>query len=158
MSSKRGLSFWLNAWWPVAVSVCVILLESTEWFGSDHTSHPLRALFEALFGHVSNARWEIIHMYIRKSGHFLGYGSMGLFWLRAWWMTLPRSHFLQDALLALAGTAMVASFDEWHQSFLPNRTGTPVDVLLDCSGAIVLQLVMYVFMRVARPKKLARAA
>jgi len=53
---------------------------------------------------------------------------------------------------------MVASFDEWHQSFLPNRTGTPVDVLLDCSGAIVLQLVMYVFMRVARPKKLARAA
>jgi len=59
---------------------------------------------------------------------------------------------------ALLGTALVASCDEWHQSYLPNRTGTPWDVLLDCTGAIVLQLIIYVFMRTIRPKKLARAA
>jgi VanZ family protein len=53
---------------------------------------------------------------------------------------------------------VVASCDEWHQTFLPNRTGTPWDVLLDCTGAIALQLIVYVSMRIFKPKRLARAA
>jgi len=159
MSNKeRNLRFWVSAWLPVVLGICVILMESTEVMGSDHTSGPFRRIFEALFGQVSGPRWEIIHHYIRKSGHFLGYGGMGLAWLRAWWMTLPHSRFLHDAFLALLGTATVASCDEWHQTYLPNRTGTPWDVLLDCCGAITLQLIVYVTMRIFRPKKLARAA
>ena len=55
------------------------------------------------------------------------------------------------------GTALVASCDEWHQTYLPNRTGTPWDVLLDCTGAITLQLIVYIFMRTFKPKRLARA-
>ena len=120
---RRGLAYWISAWWPVALGIIVIILESTEIMGADHTTGPLRWLFQALFGHVSNARWDVLHHYIRKAGHFLGYGAIGLAWLRAWWMTLPRSHFLPDAFLALLGTALVASCDEWHQSYLPNRTG-----------------------------------
>jgi VanZ family protein len=156
--SRGDLKFWLSAWLPVALGVAVIVLESTESFGSDHTTGPLRWLYEALFGPVSAAHWEHLHHFLRKTGHFFAYGFIGLAWLRAWWMTLPHSHFLPDAFLALVGTALVASADEYHQTFLPNRTGTPWDVLLDCCGAIVLQFVVYVFMRVTRPKKLARAA
>ena len=155
---RRGFTFWLSAWLPVAIGIGVIVLESTELLGSDHTSHPLRWLWEAIFGPVANARWDEIHHLIRKSGHFFGYGALGMVWLRAWWMTLPHSRFVQDALLALLGTALVASADEWHQTFLPNRTGSPWDVLLDCCGAIALQLLVYVFMRIFRPKRLARAA
>lgn len=150
--------YWTKIWLPVVLGIGVIVLESTEWFGSDHTSGPLRGIYEALFGHVSNARWEVIHHIIRKCGHFLGYGLIGLAWLRAWWFTLPRSRFLQDAFLALLGTAMVAGCDEWHQTFLPNRTGRALDVLLDCTGAVTLQLIVYIFMRSFRPKRLARAA
>jgi VanZ family protein len=157
-NSRQGLRFWLNTWWPVAVGIAVISVESTEAFGSDHTSGPLRWLFGAVFGSVSDASWDIIHHYIRKSGHFIGYGLIGLAWLRAWWFTLPQSRFRHDALLALLGTALVASCDEWHQTFLPNRTGTPWDVLLDCIGALVLQVIVYVSMRIFRPKQLARAA
>jgi VanZ family protein len=146
----------MNAWLPVAVGIGVILMESTVWFGSNHTSGPLRWLWETLFGPVTNARWGGIHHLIRKSGHFFGYGAIGLAWLRAWWMTLPRSRFLPDAFLALLGTALVASCDEWHQCFLPNRTGTPWDVLLDCCGAIALQSVVYIYMRLKMPKRLAR--
>ena len=141
-SNRRSCLYWVSAWLPVAVGIAVIVVESTEALGADHTSRPLRWLFEAIFGHVADARWAIFHHLMRKSGHFLGYGAIGLAWLRAWWMTLPNSHFLPDAVLALAGTALVASADEWHQTFLP----------------IVLQLVVYLFMRMARPKKLARAA
>ena len=130
------------------------MLESTEWFGSDHTSGPLRSFYTALFGQVNDANWDIIHHCIRKSGHFTGYGIIGLFWLRGWWRTLPHSRFFQDALLALLGTAAIASCDEWHQTFLPNRTGTPVDVLLDCSGAVTLQLLVYLYLRIFQAKKL----
>jgi VanZ family protein len=157
-SNRRELKFWLNAWLPVAVGVAIIMVESTEWFGANHTSHLLRWFWEHLFGPVSNARWAILHHMIRKCGHFFGYGFIGVAWLRAWWMTLPHSHFLEDAFLALMGTALVASLDELHQTYLPNRTGSPWDVLLDCTGAITLQLALYVFLRLFRPRRLARAA
>ena len=151
MSSSR-VGRYASAWWPVVVAILVIAVESTEAFGADHTSGPLRAAYQAIFGAVTDARWEVVHHHIRKTGHFVGYGIMGLAWLRAWWMTLPHARFRVDAALALLGTALVASADEYHQSFLPNRTSSPWDVLLDCSGAIVLQLVVYLFMRIVRPK------
>jgi VanZ family protein len=152
------LGYWISAWLPVAVGIAVIAFESTEFMGSNYTSGPLRLLFEALFGSVADDRWDVLHHLIRKSGHFLGYGGIGLMWLRAWWMTLPHSRFFYDALLAVLGTALVASCDEFHQTLLPNRTGSAWDVLLDCCGAIVLQLAAYLYMRTTRPKRLVRAA
>jgi VanZ family protein len=157
-SSTREIRFWIHAWWPVAVGVCVIAMESTDTFGANHTTGPLRWLYQSLFGPISTANWEIIHFFIRKSGHFTGYGLLGLAWLRAWWMTLPRSWFILDTLLALLGTALTASSDEFHQSFLPNRTGTPWDVLLDCCGALAMQLLVYLCLRIFRPKELVRVA
>jgi VanZ family protein len=142
----------------VTVGICVIALESTAAFGADHTSGPLRWLWEHVFGQVTDQSWDVLHHYIRKTGHFVGYGTMGLLWLRAWWMSLPRAGFLLDATLALLGTAMVAGSDELHQSFLPNRTGVPSDVLLDCCGAVALLLLTYLFIRLRWPKRLPKAA
>jgi VanZ family protein len=155
---RDGLIFWISAWVPVLIGIVVIAIESTETFGSNHTSVPLRRLWEALFGAVTDPRWEVIHHILRKCGHFFAYGFIGLAWLRAWWMTLPKSHFFTDAALALLGTGLIASCDEFHQSFLPNRTASVYDVLLDCSGALVLELIVYLFVRAFRPKHLARAA
>ncbi len=157
-SSGRGAKFWISAWLPVAIGICVIAIESTPYLGSDHTSGPLRAIFEFIFGPVSDARWEPIHHYIRKSGHFIGYGMLALAWLRAWWMVLRTSAFWICGVLGLAGTALVASCDEWHQTLLPNRTGTPWDVLLDCCGATMAILLVWAFAKIFRPEKLKRAA
>ena len=157
-NNRRGARFWVSAWLPVLLAILMIVLESTEWMGADNTSGPLRAIWQAVFGHVSDRQWQIIHHYLRKSGHFFGYGLVGLAWLRAWWLTLPKSHFLTDTLLALLGTVLIAASDEFHQSFIPNRTASPWDVLIDCSGALTLQFMVYIFMRIARPKRLARAA
>lgn len=143
---------------PVAIGIGVIMLESTEWLGSNHTSGPLRWFCEAIFGPISDASWEMVHHLVRKSGHFFGYGALGVAWLRAWWMTLPRFRFQSVATLALLGTALVASLDEWHQSYLPNRTGSVWDVLLDCAGAIAMILAVYIYMRLMQPRRLARAA
>ena len=141
------LRFWISAWWPVAVGIVLIAVESTPAFGADRTTGPLRRLYEAIFGRVSSAAWELIHHYLRKAGHFIGYGALSLTWLRAWWMSLPARHFQTYALLAILGTALVATCDEWHQTFLPNRTGTAWDVLLDCCGAAAMLTSFYIHLR-----------
>ena len=59
---------------------------------------------------------------------------------RAWRETLPAMGnprwTFRWAKIAVLGTALVASLDEWHQSFIPSRTGTVRDVLLDTCAAI----------------------
>jgi VanZ family protein len=149
-SSPRGRRNWISAWLPVALGICVVVLESTQFFGADKTNDPFRWFYEAIFGRIPNAQWAVIHHYIRKCGHFLGYGTIGLLWLRALWMTLSKS-LLKDASLGLLGTFIVASLDEWHQAYLPNRTGSPWDVLLDCTGAITMLLFVYLIQRMAKP-------
>jgi VanZ family protein len=157
-SKDRGAGYWMYVWLPVLLGICVIAIESSQRFGTNYTSGPIRRVVEALFGHIADARWESVHHYIRKCGHFLGYGLIGLAWLRAWWLTLPRSRFVPDAGLALLGTALIASCDEWHQSYLPNRTGTPWDVLLDSTGALTLLVLVFLFLLAFKPKFLARRA
>jgi len=71
-------------------------------------------------------------------------------------MTIPRFHYLQDALLALLGAGLVASLDELHQAFLPLRTGSPWDVLLDCSGVAFAEILAFLVLRVFRPERLQR--
>lgn len=154
--SRRGARHWISAWLPVAIGIGIIACESTAAFGADHTSGPLRVVWEWVFGHMADDRWEFTHHLIRKTGHFVGYGTLGLLWLRAWWMARPRAPFAQNALLALLGTALIASSDEFHQSFLPNRTGTPRDVLLDCAGALVMLTATWLIQRVVAPRRLAR--
>jgi VanZ family protein len=158
VGNPRGFRHWFLAWWPVAAWIIIITFESSPTFGADRTSGPLRWVWEHIFGPIGNGQWDFVHHYIRKSGHFVGYGMVGLAWLRAWRLTLPRFHFIQDALLAMLGTALVASSDEFHQSFLSNRTGLPSDVVLDCCGAITMLIVVYAVMRLTRPKKLAGVA
>jgi VanZ family protein len=153
-SSRRNPGYWVSAWLPVLIGLCIIAMESTEAFGSDRTSGPLRALYQTIFGRVGDANWPVIHHLIRKSGHFIGYGLLGLAWLRAWWMALHNPVFLKAAVLAMLGTAMTASADEYHQSFLPNRTSSVLDVLLDCTGALVMLSIAYLLMQLFRSKRL----
>lgn len=156
-AGRKNLAYWIWAWLPVLLGVGVIALESTLWFGTDNTSVPFRRVFEALFGAISDSAWQEIHHIIRKCGHFFGYGIIGLAWLRAWWMTLPRTRYIQNGLLSLLGTGLLASWDEWHQFFLPNRTSSTWDVLIDCCGAITLCLIACLFVRFFHPKRMARS-
>jgi VanZ family protein len=159
MSNRaREIRFWLKAWLPVAAAVGLVAIESTTYFGADHTNGPLRSIWEWLFGPVTNHHWHYIHLAIRKSGHFAGFGLVGLTWLRAWRITMPRARFVRVELCALIGTALIATADEFHQSFLPNRTSSPRDVLLDCIGAFTMMCIVHLFLKVRAPEKLARAA
>lgn len=156
--SSSAVGRWVRVWWPVILMISVIVIESTPTFGSDNTTGPLRYLFQLIFGQVPDDRWEIVHHYTRKTGHFVGYGLVGLSWFRAWRMTRSEWLFRTDALFALLATAVIASCDEFHQSFLPNRTSSPWDVLLDCTGAFIFILLAGVVARTRRARPIAQAA
>jgi len=44
----------------------------------------------------------------------------------------------------------VATLDEYHQSFLPSRTGAFRDVILDTSAGLVAQIVLFAILRAKR--------
>src|SRR5271167_2363184 len=142
--------WWLNVWAPVAIAIGVICIESTSTFSAQNTSSWLRPIFQQWFGPISDGSWDLFHHYLRKTGHFVGYGAVGFTFFRAWLHTLGRrepatllSWRVESLILAILSTALVASCDEFHQTFIPSRTGTPVDVILDTSGACVFCLVIW---------------
>ena len=151
----------LRTWLPVLAFSMVFAAESTAYFGADRTSEPLQRVFEAIFGFDVCVHWDLIHGLIRKTGHFIGYGMFSLICFRAFWieltgMTSRLSRCLRAHGLAILATFLVASADEFHQSFLPNRTGQFSDVLLDCCGAAVMGLALFLLMRVVKSRKQPR--
>jgi len=109
----------------------------------------LYPIFSFLFG-FDPAQFAVWHALMRKTGHFVGYFILSVLFFRSWRATFPRLSTrwcLQWAALAFLSTALVASVDEWHQSFLPLRTGTLHDVLLDCGAAMVAQLLLFTRMK-----------
>ncbi len=146
---QRELAGFISTWLPVAIGLCVIFIESTERMGGAHTSSFLRPIFTRLFGAFTDAHWELFHHLVRKSGHFVGYGTLGILWLRAWlrtfvaWTQWTLAQWrMRSAALAILGTFLTASADEYHQTFLPGRTGQFSDVLLDTCGALLFTLIV----------------
>ena len=135
-------------WLPAALSVLMIALESTATMSASNTSRWLYPMWVWLFGTPTPAHWEEIHHLIRKTGHFVGYGLVSLAFFYSWRQTFHRmavrhwTLWRRASVLAVLCTLVVASLDEYHQSFLPSRTSSPIDVGIDVCGAIAFQLVL----------------
>jgi VanZ family protein len=137
-------------------------VESTSYFGTDRTSVPLQRLAEAIFGYGVGLHWELIHHLIRKAGHFMGYGLFCLACFHGFWIELQDAasrlaRQLRAHGMALLVTFLVASADEIHQRFVPNRTGQFSDVLLDTCGGVALGLALFLAMQATEGRRRARA-
>lgn len=150
LSNRRRVL--LSAWIPAAICVVLIAISSSDTFSAENTSSVLRPFVEGIFGHFTNPVWTKLLYDIRKTAHFWGYGFVSVVFFRAWRMTfrLSRSYSavtasLRAAAIALLSTLVLSSADEFHQSFLPRRTGSPFDVLLDMCGAITCHLILFTF-------------
>jgi VanZ family protein len=144
----------VRAWWPAVVWIGLIMFESTDFFSSQNTGSMLYGLLTHLFGEINFYKFLVFHHYLRKTGHVVGYGMLSLLLLRAWRVTLGRVHsllLLRAALLSWLGTASVAALDEWHQSYIPSRTGTICDVALDSVAGVAFLVVAYFWLRRSEP-------
>jgi VanZ family protein len=137
-------------WLPAACAVAMIAGESTSTMSAANTSRWLYPFWVHFFGPLSAERWHDIHHLIRKTGHFIGYGCVSLCFFYSWSRTLasawrnPLAIRLRSGVLATLCTLIVASADEFHQSFLPSRTSSPYDVGIDVSGAILMQVLLLI--------------
>jgi VanZ family protein len=60
------------------------------------------------------------------------------------------------ASLAVASTFVVASLDEWHQHYVPGRVSSFHDVLVDTTGALLLNVLVWE-LRARRRRKMLTA-
>ena len=148
MNSRRK-EFW-KAWIAAILWLIVIAVESTSLLSSNNTSRILYPLLHFLFG-IDWTRFEFWHFYIRKTGHVFGYGMLSFLAFRAWRETLPATGnprwTLRWSGIAVLMTALVASLDEWHQTFIPTRTGRRQDVVLDTCAGIAVQAILYAWLK-----------
>ena len=148
---QKGRLFF--AWLPAIIGVLIICLESSNSMSSAHTGSMLQHLTWWI-GCCNNWDLVFVNHILRKTGHFTGYGTLGLLFYRAWRLTgyilsIHRQRMV-DVILSLACTLVVASADEFHQSFLPSRTGLPQDVLLDTAGATLFLLAFQLWLLFGR--------
>jgi VanZ family protein len=78
--------------------------------------------------------WEVI---FRKFGHVGGYALLTALW---WWAL--RGVTTRPLLIAVCIAFAYACTDEFHQSFVHGRTGTPVDVGIDSIGMVIAALLI----------------
>lgn len=141
----------LMAWLPVSLWLGVIAIESTVMMGAGNTSRWLLQICHALWGQMDDASFEETHFLLRKLGHLCGYGLLSVFFYRAWfrslcgvWRATVRQVKVESVRLAVACTFVVACMDEWHQSYLPGRTSSVRDVLIDTFGAALFTMLFVV--------------
>jgi len=138
----------LKAWIAAILWLIVIAIESTSYLSAHNTSRILYPILHFLFS-MDWAHFDYWHFYIRKTGHVIGYATLSFLLFRAWRATLPvmssARWTLRWATIAILGTALVASLDEWHQSFIPSRTGAVSDVVLDTCAGIAAQVLVFLW-------------
>jgi len=83
--------------------------------------------------------WEYL---IRKLAHMFEFGVLAFLLFRILGQTEKR-HVNWNLFWAFAFTVMYSISDEYHQTFVPGRTGTYTDVLIDSVGALVAIWLIY---------------
>ncbi len=131
-------------WLPVIVWACVISGLSTDTFSSEHTSVFIVPALRWLFPHATIETIKLMHAVIRKMVHFTEYFVLSFLLMRAL-RGQNRGWKLRWAIWAIVIAAGYACFDEFHQSFVPSRSASPWDALLDAMGASVAQLASWLW-------------
>ena len=91
-----------------------------------------------MFSSLPNSRvpnfgqWDLL---IKKGGHAMGFGMLGLTYAYALPARLSRG---QRWILSLLMVVLFALSDEFHQSFVAGRNSSLVDVLIDITGAVIM--------------------
>lgn len=89
---------------------------------------------------------------VRKGAHMGAFFTLTGLLLFALWRLVKRPVLRAGAALTLCG--LLACLDEFHQTFVPGRNGTPRDVLIDLFGGVCF-LLLLILIRTVRSRRKA---
>ena len=87
--------------------------------------------------------WNILSVVVRKTAHMIEYALLGASLLLHLRKLNERIHVRKPKGLAWLIGALYALSDEFHQRFVPGRSGEPGDILLDCFGVLIGVLLLF---------------
>ncbi|MFI5098346.1 MAG: VanZ family protein [Candidatus Acidiferrales bacterium] len=148
---KSILPPWLHAWWPALLWSAVIFTASTDTFSSEHTASVFSAILHWFAPSLSDATFDTIHFFIRKSAHFTEYFIFYLLLYRGIRGARNGWHW-SWAFAAWFIAAAYSALDEIHQSFVASRTASAWDSLLDSTGAFIALLILLLLYRLRHPR------
>jgi VanZ family protein len=130
---KSFLKYWL----PVLIWLAMIFIGSTEILSAEHTSRIIAPILRWFNPDVSAQAIARVQFFVRKAGHITEYAIFSILLWRAFrggtrWQAKPSVLFLVTWLVSV----LFAVSDEFHQSFVPSRTASIRDVLIDMFGGL----------------------
>jgi VanZ family protein len=132
----------LSRYGPLVVWAALIFIGSSSVLSASNTSIIVRPVLW-LFPHASEATLALIHFLIRKTGHFTEYAILALFAARAFRTSareLLRARWFWVSLLFVVAYSLS---DEFHQSFVPSRTASIYDSMIDSVSGFVALTVLW---------------
>jgi VanZ family protein len=140
---------------PALAWMVLIFLGSSDVLSAEHTSRFLVPFLHWLNPQMSIAAIVSIQTVIRKLGHVTEYAILAVLL----WRALRSGQNLRSRIAILffavwIACAIFAVSDEFHQSFVPSRTASAHDVMIDTCGALIGLLICLAFARMST-KKLA---
>ena len=128
---------------PLLLWVTVIFFLSSPEGSFSQTSRIVGPLLNFFFPEMPEATKAFIHGCVRKTAHFTEYAVFALLAVRAF--SGSATNLLQKwrYILALILVAVVASLDEFNQSFETSRTSSIWDVALDISGGLTMIVILW---------------
>jgi VanZ family protein len=137
--------FFIKYWPPVLLWMIFIFVGSTDLLSAEHTSRFIGPFLRWFAPDIAGATIASVQLVVRKCAHLTEYAILAALLCRA--LRLGHNNFRRAGALSLVVAALYAVFDEFHQSFVPSRTGAAQDVAIDCCGAIFGLLIYSVWAR-----------
>ncbi len=142
MKTKITLRQHLTKYWlPVIFWMGFIFWMSTGTFSSENTQPWVEMVLRFLGPGILSQDVGLAHAAIRKAGHVAEYFILGLLLFRAFRGGSAASWRWKWSMLAVTVVLVWAAGDEFHQSFVPSRTASFVDVGIDTAGGVLAQFV-----------------
>jgi VanZ family protein len=132
----------LSRYLPLVVWLAFISFASSDSFSAGNTSRIIGPLILWLFPNTSPETLAVVHFITRKIAHFTEYAILAFLAARAFRMsprTAIRSRWFLISLILVVTYALI---DEYHQSFVPTRTASVWDSLIDMAGGLAALLIV----------------
>ncbi|HEY0322528.1 MAG TPA: VanZ family protein [Pyrinomonadaceae bacterium] len=140
---------------PLLVWLAFIFVASTAQLSASNTSRIIRPLLVWLFPGISEERLVFAHFIIRKLAHLTEYAILGLLAGRAFNTSSHQSLRRRWFLFSLLLVAVYAFSDEFHQLFIPSRTGSIYDSFIDITGGLIALVLLSLWRKVKKREEAA---